>query len=81
MKCECRIDQKENDITGPPTPVVRRTYRFEIVYCPLHASAEQMKAALIAVNDHLSKTFPPYPLGEGPFDKVRAAIAASEGRS
>lgn len=36
-------------------------------------------AACVAVNDHLCKTFPPYPNGKSPYDKVREALSVARG--
>lgn len=41
----------------------------------LRAVDAELVGACRAVTEHLSTTFPPYPKGESPFDKVRAALA------
>jgi hypothetical protein len=43
----------------------------------LAASHARLQAAAKAVEAHLVSTFPPYPAGESPFDKLRAAIRSA----
>lgn len=45
----------------------------------LRGVADELAKALHAVNNHLHTTFPPYPTGQSPHDKVRAALAKYEG--
>lgn len=48
----------------------------------LMAASKELLEACQAIEAHLKTTFPPYPEGENPFDKVRAAIlkATAKGR-
>lgn len=41
----------------------------------------EMRAALVAIKEHLGTTFPPYPEGKSPYDKVRAVLAKLEAKS
>ena len=44
----------------------------------LRKQRDALLVACLAVQAHLSTTFPPYPPGDSPYDKVRAAIALHE---
>lgn len=44
----------------------------------LEARVAELEEACQAVASHLVTTFPPYPPGQGPWDKVRAALKAAK---
>ena len=44
----------------------------------LEARVAELEEACQAVAAHLVTTFPPYPPGQGPWDKVRAALKAAK---